>query len=183
MSWTQLKFKKHKGKTLPEVFFCDPGWFFWVFERDIFKDRIVIEAEDLYRKVSYVKIPTFMDEEVVVDYFWTHGNIFVDFEIVPASKPINEEYYECFRDEVIDFTIVYRWNLHDRNGYHIFMRKYKYYRFGAKDFRMSKKDCEDFFEDNDNFTIEIESKNDDIDSSQKCWMKPLFEGSFKIRKR
>jgi hypothetical protein len=35
--WIDLWFEKHKGKTLPQVMFTDPGWFFWARDEEIFK--------------------------------------------------------------------------------------------------------------------------------------------------
>jgi len=29
MAWSTLPFGKHKGKTLPQIVFADPDWFFW----------------------------------------------------------------------------------------------------------------------------------------------------------
>ncbi len=39
MPWTELPFGKHKGKTLPQVVFSDPDWFYWAVEKNIFKSK------------------------------------------------------------------------------------------------------------------------------------------------
>ena len=63
MAWTKLWFSKHKGKTLPQVMFSDPDWFFWAFENGVFgeKGRLEAEAKDVYRKAQSIKIPQMRD--------------------------------------------------------------------------------------------------------------------------
>jgi hypothetical protein len=37
MAWSTLNFGKHAGKTLPQIVFADPDWFFWAIETNVFK--------------------------------------------------------------------------------------------------------------------------------------------------
>ena len=59
MNWTPLWFGKFKGKTLPQVLFSDPNWFFWAIEQDLFVGQGVIEeeAQDLCYKSRNIRIP------------------------------------------------------------------------------------------------------------------------------
>jgi len=44
MAWSILPFGKHKGKTLPQIVFTDPDWFFWAMEENVFKGPLKREA-------------------------------------------------------------------------------------------------------------------------------------------
>ena len=46
MSWSSLEFGKHEGKTIPQVVFSDPDWFFWAIQEDVFRNKGPIEEED-----------------------------------------------------------------------------------------------------------------------------------------
>ena len=50
MTWSLLKFGKHKGKTLPRVVLSDPDWFFWAINRNGFRNRGEIEDEAVHRE-------------------------------------------------------------------------------------------------------------------------------------
>lgn len=40
MPWSVVNFgPKFKGKTLPQIIFDDPDWFFWGIEKDIFSNK------------------------------------------------------------------------------------------------------------------------------------------------
>jgi hypothetical protein len=55
MTWTTLSFGRHEGKTLPQIIFDDPDWFFWVLPG--LYGPLKTEADDLARKASKIKIP------------------------------------------------------------------------------------------------------------------------------
>ena len=48
-TWSLLNFGKHKGKTLPEIIACDPHWFAWACEQEIFRDALKKEAKMLQK--------------------------------------------------------------------------------------------------------------------------------------
>src|SRR5438876_986407 len=57
MAWTELKFGKHKGKTLPQVLFSDPDWFFWASEQQTFRGAQRREADLIYVRATHIRIP------------------------------------------------------------------------------------------------------------------------------
>ena len=58
MAWTVVQFGKYRGKTLPQIIFTDPDWFFWAVENDTFKSAALkAEASDIRRKATRIKIP------------------------------------------------------------------------------------------------------------------------------
>ncbi len=50
-NWTRLRFGKHKGKTLLQVIFTDPSYFFWFF------DEWVREAAPILSTVQHAIMP------------------------------------------------------------------------------------------------------------------------------
>ena len=50
--WIELPFGKHKGKTLPQVMFTDPDWFFYTYGKGYFNARgnLRIEANEIFKK-------------------------------------------------------------------------------------------------------------------------------------
>ncbi len=52
VAWSELTFGKHKGKTLPQVLFADPEYFFWAYEERVFKGGLAAEAEELAKRLE-----------------------------------------------------------------------------------------------------------------------------------
>lgn len=156
MVWTPLFFGKHKGKTLPQVIFCDPDWFFWAYEDGAFNEKghLTEEAEEIYRKATSIKIPHSNDEQKVVEYF-IHPDYkkFAAFEIVPKSKPSHNGKSPTIRSSVIDFRIVRKISKYDKLGGNLFISQVKHNLFGNSNYRMTKKRCEEFFNNDNNFVL------------------------------
>ena len=57
MLWTPLKTDKHCGKTLPQVVFTDPNWFFYSHEKNWFEFNHSYEAKRLYQRARSIRIP------------------------------------------------------------------------------------------------------------------------------
>ena len=67
--WSKLYFEKHVGRSLPQILFSDPDYFFWGIEKKIFKDRLAMEADKLARMVRHIKIPKPDPANWCVEYF------------------------------------------------------------------------------------------------------------------
>jgi len=82
-------FKKFKGRTLPEILFKDPDWFFYLTEIRAFKNipSIREEAEVIYHKACNVKIPHTKIKDPVVEYIPGPRGGFCIFNIVAFEKP------------------------------------------------------------------------------------------------
>ena len=90
MSWTSLNFGKHKGKTLPQVMFNDPDWFFWAFEVRVFEQGGLLksEAARIHAKATSIRIPQVGSEQLQVEYtFYYSNHTSVGFEVVEKSRP------------------------------------------------------------------------------------------------
>ena len=150
MTWSILNFSKHKGKTLPQVLFSDPDWFFWAVEEGVFQKRAALrkEAADLDSKARRIKIPSDMKAEYAVD---PDTNKFVGMELVPASQPRHEGSTSTSRLSVINLSIPREIASYDKLGFNIMMRSIKFHLFRNERTPMTKKRCEDFFDDPLNF--------------------------------
>jgi hypothetical protein len=156
MCWSKLWFGRHKGKTLPQVVFKDPDWFFWAVGAGIFKKRgrLLNEAKEIYRKSQSIRIPKNGSKKLVVEYF-VHPSTekFACMEIVPASRPDHVGSSDTFRSEVIDLSVLREISSYDKLGGNLLISNLKYYLFGSSSYRMTKARCEAFFEDDGNFDL------------------------------
>jgi hypothetical protein len=155
MEWTTLNFGKHNGKTLPQVMFADPDWFFWAYEEGVFRGSLAEEAEEVYRKACSIRVPSgaiLNEQEVVVEYYiHTPTGKFAKFELVPASRPSHLGSSPAFRSKAIDLSVPRRITPYDKLGGSSMISKLKYYLFGDSSYRMTRRRCEEFFEDDANF--------------------------------
>lgn len=154
MRWTPLNFGRHKGKTLPQVLFSDPDYFFWGYENGIFTKDLPEESEELYRKARSIRVPQSGGEKKVVEYM-VHkptrklGTI----QIVPESQPYHQGSSPTFRSEVIDLSIPRQLSSYDKMGGKMLITLLKPLLFGNGKFNLTKRRCEEFFEDDENFLL------------------------------
>lgn len=155
MPWSIVGFGKHKGKTLPQIIFSDPDWFFWAFEKEVFKNKgsLDTEAQEVYRKARRIRILNNDNGGLVIEYIFQestgtflHSNTgkFSHFKVVPSSS--------CtFGKKAIDMSVPRQRAHYDKLGCKQLVSSLKYYVFGDRNVRMTKKKCEDFFDDSSNF--------------------------------
>lgn len=155
MPWSIVGFGRHKEKTLPQIIFSDPDWFFWAIEEGLFKNKgsLDTEAQEVYKKATRIKIPNNDNDELVVEYVFEkstekllHFNTgkFSHFKVVPSSScPSGKKY--------IDMSVPRQTAHYDKLGYRYLLSSLKYHVFRNKSVRMTKKKCEDFFDDSSNF--------------------------------
>ncbi|MDX2498869.1 MAG: hypothetical protein QNL11_13335 [Desulfobacterales bacterium] len=157
MGWSTIWFgKKYKGKTLPQVVFKDPDWFFWAMETNAFKGRgkILNEAREIYRKSKSIRIPQEGPEKLVAEYaVHPPTGKFAQMEIIPASRPKHVGSTRTSRSDVIDLSKPRKIARYDKLGCDHLISNLKHYLFGSKSYRMTKARCEAFFEDDDNFDL------------------------------
>lgn len=156
MSWSTIWFGKHKGKTLPQVVFSDPDWFFWAIEEDVFKGKgkIFKEAREINRKSKNIRIPQKGPGKLVAEYvIHPPTEKFNHMEILPVSRPRHEGSSPTLRLESIDLSVPKEISPYDKHGCKHLISNLKYYLFGSKSYKMTKDRCEAFFEDDDNFDL------------------------------
>jgi hypothetical protein len=154
MNWNTLNFGKHKGKSLPQVLFTDPDWFFWAVENNVFDSRPLFktQAQDLYRKARCIKVPQKEDERLVAEY-WIHRPTgkFSHFDLVPENLPKHKGASPTFRSKSIDMSVPRNIAKYDKTGCKSLLLSLKHYLFGNKSTKMTRERCEQFFEDSTNF--------------------------------
>ena len=156
MCWSKLWFGKHKGKTLPQVVFIDPDWFFWAMEDGISKGKgkLLYEAQEIYHKSQSVLIPQNGSKNLMAEYFiHSPTDKFAYMEIVSASRPDHVGSSITFRSEVIDLSVPRDISSYDKLGGKLLISNLKSCLFGSSNYRMTKKRCEAFFEDDGNFDL------------------------------
>jgi len=136
------------------VLFVDPDWFFWASENGVLDRQqhgeLCDEAQELYRKATSIRIPQKGGEERrEAEYGIDRATgKFASLEIVPASRPLHPG---CSRAHVIDLSAARHIADYDKLGGRRLVEDMKVCVFGTSDYRMSKKRCEAFFEDEENF--------------------------------
>ena len=157
MIWSEVNFGKYrgKGKTLPQILFSDPDWFFWAIDDNVFQNKgsLYSEAKDLDYKARNIKIPDNEHGILVVEYvIHRPSEKFSHFEVVPANQPIHSGSSPTHRKTVIDMSFPRQLKGYDKLGCKKFLSFLKVYVFGNMPVTFTKKKCEDFFNNPDNFS-------------------------------
>jgi hypothetical protein len=158
MRWTPLNFSKsHKGKTLPQVIFQDPDWFFWAVEEKIFDDRDYLkrEAIEIYEKVKKIRIPQNGEKNLVALYILDDSHKFYSLHTIPQAQVQFWQGQPILHttDSFIDLSVPRRLRGYDKLGYRLFIKDLKSILFGNSNYRMTQRRCEAFFNDDFNFLI------------------------------
>jgi hypothetical protein len=154
--WTPLEFGKYKGKTLPQVLFSDPDWFFWAVGEGIFQKRpeLRAQAEELRRKATQIRVPqTNASESLAVEHYIHRSTMkYSHFVLVPEDQPAHQGASPSFRANVIDMSFPIRIAKYDKTGCSLLVDSLKEVYFGSRSARMTKGRCEAFFNDDANFS-------------------------------
>jgi hypothetical protein len=146
MSWTTLNFGKHRGKTLPQVVLSDPNWFFWAV--DVMYGPLAIEAETLNRRARNIKIPKQNPKRWAVEYRRDRDDRFLGCGIVEVNSHKHSALFD--RLPHLDLAYVRRGNVHDTRDCRRVIRDFRRLYFDG--LNLTKQRCEEFFENQDNFT-------------------------------
>jgi hypothetical protein len=147
--WSILNFGKYTGKmSLPEVVLHDPDWFFWAIESDALEKRgFGAEARDLDFKARNIKIPRPSTEHWCINYIFDHREKFCGFTLVQV--PSAAEVYA----NRLDLSVVHRHKRRDKLGNKLLLRDFKTYYLGYRTGKLTRKQCEEFFNNATNFAI------------------------------
>jgi hypothetical protein len=155
MAWSEVTFGKHRGKTLPQVVFSDPDWFFWAIEENVFKDKgtLAREAAKIDEMSRVIRIPRHEKGRFAAEYV-VHPPTgkFARMDIVPTDRPPHEGSSPTFRKSVIDLSVPRSIASYDKFGCKILISCVKSALFG-KGVRMTRQQCEAFFDSADNFDL------------------------------
>jgi hypothetical protein len=153
MKWLKLDFGKHKGKTIPQIMFMDPDWFFWAYDVRAFKGELLRQAQDVYGKASSICVPQKGDEKRLVEYIIDAST--GKFETIRIITVDSESYKPLSRNlvlEVIDMRVPRQICERDKAGYKNLLSAMKAILFGSSSYKMKWRRCEKFFENDGNFT-------------------------------
>ena len=148
-----IKFGKHKGKSLPEVILHDPDWFFWAVKEHVFNKHpgLLAEARDLSYKARNIKIPKPNSHEWRIRYVTTLDGKFAKFDIIEASTPCSHDSPTMLRDDHLDLAVPRSLKEYDKLGSRLLLKKFKHYFLGSQNARLTKRWCEEFFANSNNF--------------------------------
>lgn len=155
MNWKELKFGKYKGKSLPQIIFSDPDYFLWGCEENVFdKHGLQLEANDLFYKITNIKIPDNAEETKVVEYV-VHPTVhkIADMSIIEKSTPQHEGSSTTFRKDRIDLSVGREISKYDKKGGSILLKSLKKIMFGNEKVKFTKNKCEAFFSNKQNFMV------------------------------
>jgi hypothetical protein len=155
MSWSTVNFGEHSGKTLPQIVFVDPDWFFWAVEKgDVFRGSLIHEAGIIDARARAIRIPNNSAENLLAEYvLHSPSGKFSHMQIVPASQPKHEGSSPTFRRDRIDLSVPHRIAQYDKLGNRNLLSSAKDVLFGSKSARMTKERCGAFFDDPSNFIL------------------------------
>lgn len=149
-TWNPLAFGKHIRKTLPQVIFADLDWFLWAYEQHVLRGRLEQEAQNLYRRMTHIRIPLAEGPGMVVEYIIDPSTgKFARFEIVPHDQ---EQGTWTRRSKWIDLSMVRQIASYDKTGGKLMIDSLKSQCFGPHP-RMTKRLCEEFFEEDSHFDL------------------------------
>lgn len=152
-----LNFGKYKNKTFEWLFFHDPGYVWWMIEKNIPERFSKVESkrfEDLVRRAKHLKIPglcSWCNQRTITRMFLTQhtsgGLAKVDFdcdECHPFGSSPTVSLVPSF------FTPDFYRN-YDKTGANFMIEAIKSAYFKDPSYRMTQKRMEDFFNDRNNF--------------------------------
>jgi hypothetical protein len=154
MKWTPLDFGKHEGKTIPQVLFKDPDWFYWALvSKRIFDQwtEYKDQAYEAYRRSRNIRIP--IPNKKVEYVFDGVSGKFADLKLVDENVPRHVGTSITYRKDKIDMFAVRESKYYDKLGNELMLSAIKQILFGDNKYRMTKKRCEDFFNDDNNFIL------------------------------
>ena len=153
MDFTVLSFGKHKGKTLAQVLWVDPDWFFWAHKKKIFQNANNREAKFLFNRATSIKIPKGNPDDWKVEYLADTNGKYANMSIVDFNKPHHQGSSKAYYSEVINISMPTQMARYDKLGCRLIIKSLKAILFGNSQYRITKQRAEDFFNDDSNFVL------------------------------
>lgn len=153
MKWSRMPFGKHIGKTLPQIIFHDPCWYFWAMKKGVFQYGVIKHEADLIcRRTSRIKVPGKASGEFEVEYFFHEDAALSIIRVVPRDQPWHSGSSTTLRQKYFDFLVPYRYALSNReSAMKKLIKAIKYHHFDDANYKMTQDRCDEFFSDPCNF--------------------------------
>lgn len=136
---------------MPQIVLTDPDWFFWAFEKDLFKaPSLAAEAAAINYRAQHIGIPN--DGQFEVEYS-IHPSVekLAAVIVVPKGQAVSEG--PTYRTEHFDLSMPRRIAPYDKKGGKIMRNALKRYVFGDPQIKLTADRCEAFFGDDRNFVL------------------------------
>lgn len=170
MKWNKVNFgtnKKVQNKTLPQIMFIDPDWFFFQYERDnsYLKKAFGIQADTIYQRSRNIK----PREGHYIKHFLFCDNTSDGFTPISIEKA-EQKFSECIESSItcqdLDFLDTQKFFIfkridlrfpktlkqYDKKSCKFFVDELKEYLSLGK--RITEQKAIDFFENDENFILE-----------------------------
>lgn len=149
-TWQVLRFGRHSGKSLPQVLFVDPDWFFWAWREKKFLDQqLIAEADKLQHRATHINIPDNTDGRLVVEYA-----LHVDQKSLAYVRPVEAQsptLHRRFRHPYFDLSWPSKHKLFGKRSAQVVVKAVKTHVLKDESAAMTRRRCEGFFENADHF--------------------------------
>jgi len=146
MNWTALPFSKHRGLSLPQALFTEPGWFFWAFRLPL-RESLGYEASLLYPRATRIRVPQEAGDQTAVEYVLdTRAGGLAAVQLVPEAVGGDGGGSRSFTKPYIDLSIPSQLAPFDKTGGRIIVDFLKVSYFGSTGHKMTRERCERFFD-------------------------------------
>jgi hypothetical protein len=154
MTWTVVNFGKHEGKTLPQIVLTDPDWFFWAVENQAFNrlPQLKKEANDIRRKAKRIRVTGPKGSQAKVEYDIDPRTAkLAGVSVIPSSQPQHQGSTPTHVEDFFDLSMAQQISPYDKLGGKIIVRVLKHRVFGDENARLTRRRCENFFDDDSSF--------------------------------
>ncbi len=154
MTWAILPFGRHKGRSLPQVLFVDPDWFFWAHDGGVLREELGDQGTVLYRRATHIRLrpeaPGFLGVEYVVE---PRIGKLTDVRLVPTPVLSAPGSSQVVRSDWLDLSVARRIAPYDKFGGRLLTATVKRMYFGSPEVRMTRQRCELFFDQPEHFVM------------------------------
>jgi hypothetical protein len=148
--WSEIQFGRHAGKSIPQVLFSDPDYFFWAWEKDVFPayNGLHSEAARAHRRATAIIVPERNGVAHVVEYSTdpTMSRL-EEVDFVPADGSAHHGASITLRRDHLDMSMPRQLRRYDKGGMKILVWGMKGFYFGDERFRLNRQRAEAFFDD------------------------------------
>ena len=156
-SWTELSFGQYQGKTLPQILFSDPDYFFHLYEKSEGfwrspQPTLAEEAKTVCDRATHIRIPGNENRRLVAEYIYDpRTRKFDHLDIIEAGDVNFDGYGATFRLPYLSLSVAHHLCPYDKLGSKRLVRQVKSIIFIKANLKMTRRRCEEFFEDETNF--------------------------------
>lgn len=154
MTWTISHFGNRGSISLPQLLFRDPDFFFHSIMNNTLDSRILGEANYILSRATSIKIPSNYGRDMAVHYRLSRvrrRDKFAGLSVIEKNLPNIPYPRSMIVLDVIDMYFPRGLCRYDKSGYKLMIRDIKFIYFGNRSYYMTRRRCEEFFDNDDNF--------------------------------